>query len=303
MPAEALPARVELPFQIGARTVGRVHRRLVRMSVPLEQALAGRPPLLGDLPPRTHGFYLRALPETCLEAVGGSGLRPFVRHAYPRHYADLWQSFDDYLAGFSAKSRSNLRRKRRKLEERSGGVLDVRLYRRLDEMPDFYRQARVLSALTYQERLLDAGLPEGALPQMQALAAADQVRAWLLHVDGRPVSYLYAPADGAALLYAYLGYDPAFADFSPGTVLQLEAMRMLMEERRFRWFDFTEGDGQHKRHFATGAVPSLDLLLLRPSLANLAAVRALNAFDTGVAAAKAIASRIGLARIARAASR
>ncbi len=303
MPADPLPTRVALPFRIGARTVGRLHRRLVRMSVPLEQALTGRPPSLMDLPPRTHGFYLRALPEACLDKFGGEGLRPFVRQAYPRHYADLSQSFDNYLAGFSAKSRSSLKRKRRKLEERSGGELDVRLYRTAEEMEDFYREARALSALTYQERLLDAGLPEGALPDMQALAAADQVRAWLLRVDGRPVSYLYAPADGETLLYAYLGYDPAFADLSPGTVLQLEAMRMLMEEGRFRWFDFTEGDGQHKRHFATGSVPSVDLLLLRPSLANLAAVRALNGFDAAVAAAKTVIGRIGLAKIARAASR
>ena len=36
------------------------------------------------------------------------------------------------------------------------------------------------------------------------------------------------------LIYAHLGYDPDFADHSPGTVLQLEAMRQLMAERAFR---------------------------------------------------------------------
>jgi len=303
MQAEAIPARVALPFRIGARTVGRLHRRLVRVSVPLEQALAGTPPRLPDLPAGSHGLYLRALPETCLPAVTGNGLRAFVRQSYPRHYADLGQSFDAYLGTFSAKSRSGLKRKRRKLEERSGGALDLRSYRSPAEMAAFYREARAVSALTYQERLLDAGLPEDSLPQMQALAAADAARAWLLYLDGRAISYLYAPAEGSTLRYAYLGYDPALADLSPGTVLQLEAMRMLMEEGRFRWFDFTEGDGQHKRQFATGAVPSLDLLLLRPSLANIAAVRALGGFDAAVAGAKQIVGRFGLHRIARAATR
>jgi CelD/BcsL family acetyltransferase involved in cellulose biosynthesis len=71
-------------------------------------------------------------------------------------------------------------------------------------------------------------------------------------------------------------------------------MRMLMEERRFAWFDFTEGDGQHKRQFATGAVDSLDLLLLRPTFANLAAARTLTGFDGAVALAK----RLGLKKIA-----
>jgi CelD/BcsL family acetyltransferase involved in cellulose biosynthesis len=218
-------------------------------------------------------------------------MRAFVRQSYPRHFASLDQDFETYLAGFSARSRSSLKRKRRRLEERSGGALDVRVYGSPQEMGEFYRHARAVSALTYQERLLDAGLPEGTLEEMKALAANDCVRGWLLFVEGRAVSYLHAPARGGCLLYAHLGYDPAFADLSPGTVLQLEVMRMLMDERRFRWFDFTEGDGQHKRRFATGAVDSADLLLLRPSLANVAAARALNGFDGAVALTKRLLGR------------
>ena len=128
------------------------------------------------------------------------------------------------------------------------------------------------------------------------LAARDQVRAWLLFVDGRPVSYLYAPAEGDTLIYAYLGYDPDFAEYSPGTVLQLEAMRQLMEERRFRLFDFTEGEGQHKRLFATDGVECVDLLLVRPRLANLFVGYGLSAFDTAVGLAKRLVGGFGLVR-------
>ena len=122
----------------------------------------------------------------------------------------------------------------------------------------------------------------------------DQVRGWLLFVDGRPISYLYAPAEGDTLIYAYLGYDPDFADFSPGTVLQLEAMRQLMEEGRFRLFDFTEGEGQHKRQFATGGVDCVDLLLVRPTLANLLAGHSLNGFDRAVALARRAVHSLGI---------
>lgn len=294
MSSEALAPQVELPLRIGARQVGRLRRRLVRLGVCLEGALAGAPPILPDLPRGADGYYVRALPAFLADRLGAKGMRSFIRHAYPRHFADLGLGFENYVAAFSAKSRSSLKRKRRKLEERCGGALDVRPYSTASEMEAFYGAARALSALTYQERLLDAGLPEGVLGEMQDLAERGQVRAWLLFVDGQAVSYLYAPAEGAALRYAYLGYHPSFADLSPGTVLQLEAMRMLMEERCFRWFDFTEGDGQHKRQFATGAVDSVDLLLLRPSFANLAAARALAGFDGAVSMAK----RLGVKKIA-----
>lgn len=300
MSADAIAARVALPFRVGTRTLARIHRRLVRVTVPLEQGLAGDSVILPGLPPRADGYYLRAVPAAEAERLKAtSGMRAFVRQAYPHHYADLSGGFDAYLATFSAKSRSGLKRKLRKFEERSGGTLDIRVYRRPEQMADFHRAARALSKLTYQERLLDAGLPEDALGDMTALAARDRVRAFLLFLDGRAVAYLYAPAEGDTLIYAYLGYDPGVSDLSPGSVLQLEAMRMLIEEGRFRWFDFTEGDGQHKRQFATGSIDSVDLLLLRPTLGNTLSASALAGFDGLVEWAK----RSPLKKIAGRASR
>lgn len=291
MSADAIAARTPLPFRVGPRTLARVHRRLVRVMMPLEQAIAGEALTLPGLPPRADGFYLRAVPETQADRIGQvSGMRVFVRQAYPRHYADLGLGWDAYLATFSAKTRSSLKRKARKLVEHSGGALDLRVYRTPAEIADFCRDARALSALTYQEKLLGAGLPD-TLDEMQALAERDQIRAFLLFVEGRAIAYLYAPGAGATLRYEHLGYHPASAGWSPGSVLQLEAMRLLMEEARFCWFDFTEGDGQHKRTFATGAIPSVDLLLLRPTVVNLAAGAALTGFDRAVAVAKRIARR------------
>jgi CelD/BcsL family acetyltransferase involved in cellulose biosynthesis len=82
-------------------------------------------------------------------------------------------------------------------------------------------------------------------------------------------------------------------------VLQVEAMRQLMEEGRFRLFDFTEGDGQHKRQFGTGSVDCVDLLLVRPTVANLLAGHALNGFDSAVALAKRATARLGIEKFAR----
>lgn len=294
--AEAVPApEIALRLRVGARTVWTLRRRLVRRRVTLEEALSGRPPALPPLDASDDGHFVTGLAEPQCEALleREQSLRPFVRQRYTRFYADLDQSFEAWLAGLSANSRSSLKRKARKLAERSGGSIDLRCYRTAEDMEAFYEQARAVSALTYQERLLRAGLPEGPeeLAEMRALAARDQARGWLLWLDGRPISYLYAPAEGETLLYAFLGYDPAFAALSPGNVLQLEVMRQLMDERRFRRFDFAEGEGRHKALFATGAVDCVDLLLLRPTFANLAAGRALTLFDGAVELAKRLLRR------------
>lgn len=289
-----------LPLRIGARTLVTLRRRLVRRRLTLAEALAGVVPALPPLAEDEHGYLVTALPAEQARALTArqAGLRAFVRQRYRRSYARLDRDFDTWLAGLSAKSRSTLRRKAKRLAERNGGRLDVRCYRSESEIDTFYRAARALSARTYQERRLGAGLPEGeaALAEMRALARRDRVRAWLLFVGSRPVSYLYAPAEGDALVYAHLGYDPDFAELSPGTVLQLEAMRQLMAERSFALFDFTEGEGRHKRQFATGAVECVDLLLVRPTLANLLVGHALNRFDGAVALARRLVTALGFER-------
>lgn len=271
--------RVDLAGRIGARTLFRIPRRLVRIGITLDEALAGAPPTLSDLPADAHGFLLTSLPERLFDAIGRDGLQPIVRQRYTRHFVDLTGGFDAYLAGFSSKSRATLLRKQRRFSEQSP---DVRMYRTPAEIEAFERLARPLASRTYQERLLGAGLSDD-LETMRSLAANDAVRAFILFRDDAPASYLYLPAKGRTLIYAYLGYDPDLAGLSPGNVLQLQALKMLMDEGRFDRLDFTEGDGQHKAVFATGGMACVDVLLLRPSLGNRAAAGCLDLFDRSVA--------------------
>jgi len=98
---------------------------------------------------------------------------------------------------------------------------------------------------------------------------------------------------GQTLVYAYLGYDPDWARLSVGTVLQMDALERLFAEARYRWFDFTEGDGAHKEMFGTHAAACSSLVLLEPTLANRTLLGARDAFDASVSQAKALATRSG----------
>jgi CelD/BcsL family acetyltransferase involved in cellulose biosynthesis len=137
-------------------------------------------------------------------------------------------------------------------------------------MADFFRLARTVSRTTYQERLLDAGLPDSAefCEEMERLAQQDCVRAFLLFHQDRPVSYLYCPISNGVVLYAYLGYDPDYMNFSVGTILQWLALEYLFDEKIFRLFDFTEGQSEHKKLFATNSIQCANVFFLRMSLSN-----------------------------------
>jgi CelD/BcsL family acetyltransferase involved in cellulose biosynthesis len=290
----AVPQTIGIDFTLGSRRLLSVPRRLASFAFTLEEVLAGTLP--ATPPSGPDGVRVLSAPTASLAAIAARypGHIAGGRQDYRRHYIDMGQSFADYLAQFSGKTRSTLRRKAKKLSEETGGY-HVSEHRTPADIEAFLAAALPLSAKTYQARLLNAGLPDGpeARAAMLAAAEADAMRAFLLHAGGQAVAYLALPVMGQTLVYAHLGYDPAHARLSPGTVLQMEALERLFAEHRYRWFDFTEGDGAHKELFGTDHVACSSLVLLRPTFANRALLGARAGFDASVMQAKSLAQRSG----------
>lgn len=283
-----------IDFTLGSRRLLSVPRRLTTWSFALEDVLACT---LADAPSHgPDGVRVLSAPTARLAqvAVRYPGFLAGGRQDYRRHYIDMSHSFAGYMARFSGKTRATLRRKAKKLAEEVSGF-HVTEHRSPAEIETFLTAALPLSAKTYQARLLGAGLPDGpeAHGAMLKAAEADRIRAFLLHAGGKAVAYLALPVVGETLIYAHLGYDPAWARLSPGTVLQMEALERLFGEQRYRWFDFTEGDGAHKELFGTGSAACSSLVLLQPTLANRALLGARAGFDASVLQAKALAARSG----------
>ncbi|WP_296679037.1 GNAT family N-acetyltransferase [Novosphingobium sp.] len=291
-------AVTSIRFVIGSRQVYAARRRLVTVSLSLEQLLSGSVPPVPPLPKDCDGYRFLSVPADAHKALVQSapGFLPGGQQDYARRYIAMDGTFADYLGSFSGKTRSTLKRKQRKLADLSGGTLDIEAFARPDDMDRFFAGAVPLSRQTYQARLLGAGLPEDPafISAAKALAREDRLRAYLLRVDGAVAAYLYLPIDGDTLVYAYLGYAPHMAAASVGTVLQLAALEQLFAEGRFRYFDFTEGDGAHKELFSTGAAHACSFYLLRPTAANRALLASLAGFDATISGAKALTARLGL---------
>ncbi|MFA5990041.1 MAG: GNAT family N-acetyltransferase [Sphingomonas sp.] len=292
-----------LKFQVGARTLVSVERRLQRVALSLDDALEGRAPPLPLLHRAAHGYAITSLPEgqAAMLAASCPAMFAYVRQHYVRRYVDLQGGYERYLESLSANARSAIRRKARRVAQVSGGTLDVRRFCTVDELAQFHPIARRLAARTYQERLMGAGLPDDAqfLGNMYAAARQGQCFGWILSIGGRPAAYLYCSVASGTVRYDFVGHDPDFAAFSAGAVLQIAALRQLFDDGCYCRFDFTEGDGQHKRQFATGGVACVDMLLLRRTAANRATTLALAGFDRAVKLAKRVTDYLGMNRVAR----
>lgn len=292
---------VPLKFSVSDLTLFRSHLPLLVRGV----SLADHEPITeasvvpdAARQPGVAGCFVHALPIAhalpLLSTV--QGFLRYVPLQYRHCYIDLTGSFEQYAQKFSGKTRSTILRKVRKFEAHSGGEIKWRVYRSAVELKEFHHHARAVSEKTYQERLLDAGIP--AEPEfvdgMLALAAQDQARGYLLFDGERPVSYLYSPVQDGAYLYAYLGYDPEYLSWSVGTVLQWLAVENMFEEKRAPFFDFTEGQSDHKRLFATHEVACANVMFVRKTTYALALLYGHAGFDRAISALGALAQRWGL---------
>jgi CelD/BcsL family acetyltransferase involved in cellulose biosynthesis len=225
------------------------------------------------LEPGCAGFFMRWLPiETSQPTLRWlSDFLCYVPSQGPRYYIDLSQSFDEYQQKFSSKTRGTIRRKIRRFAAYCGGSIQWQIYKTPADTENFYALASAVSARTYQEKRLGAGLPRSKefLENLRTLAAEGQFRGYILFHDARPVGYLCCPAKHGVLEYQHLGYDAEYRAWSVGTILLWQALESIHHERHFKIFDFAGGQTDQIQLFATHSTAFANVFLLRRSLKNI----------------------------------
>lgn len=280
----------DIKFEIGARRLLTVRRQLLVHSWTIDHLLGHEVAPEIQTCPDADGLRLLSYPQNRLDEIAAEFPQYIAGEAatYPRHFIDMRGDFAAYLAEFSPKTRSTLARKSRKiakLQQAAGNHDDadqvaICRYHKPDQLDTFFAEAVKLSDKTYQAKLMDGGLPNdpGFIDQAKQLAAMGNLRAYLLFIGDRAVSYLYLPIYHNIIKYEFLGYHPDYRKYSVGTVLQMAVLEELFAEERFRYFDFTEGDGPHKALFGRQSVDAATLILLKRQPANQMLLGAHRAF-------------------------
>ena len=246
------------------------------------------------------GAVIRSLPlDAPMPALAiENGLIRYRTAMAPRHWISLEGSFADYLAKFSSKTRQTLGRKARKLLAPPVSAV-FRAYRTPEEMQAFIREARALSAKTYQERLLGVGFPSDSalLQRIVERAASGLEQGFLLFTGDKAIAYLYTPeVKPGVFSYHSLGYDPEYEQHSPGTVLQYLALEHLFAQGKQGMFDFGEGETEQKRLFGRDSVLCADVYFLRATPGNIVRVGLRMVLESSSSAIVWILERAGIKR-------
>jgi len=268
------PTSFQLVFRLGPYRLGRADLALTiidfgRVAISGDDFEAGQLPF--DQP-----LFLRSAPDRlALETSNPASSTLFYPfYSYLRSWVETGGQFDDYLSSFSKTSRKGLKRRTNKLTELSSGGLDIRRYDQADEMMAFHEDARSVSSKTFQEKLMDEGLPtdQSFLDNMKRMALAGQCYGSILYLEEQPISYLFCERQGRGWLASYGGFDPAHARLSPGTVHLLRVLEDCFDDQHCTLFDLGPGASDYKQFFSTHDVPCSDILILNKTVRNTVAI-------------------------------
>ena len=156
----------------------------------------------------------------------------------------------ELMQQFSRRQRANIRQCRSRMERAGGGAIEVATAETLPEfLEDLFR--------LHTSRWLRDGQP-GVLADEKVRtflrkAAPGLLSQGILHLrrlrlDGPSIAVLYTLVTNSTVFCYSQGYDPEFADLSPGTSLMFSAMEEAIASG-IKKFDLLRGNEAYKQHW------------------------------------------------------
>jgi hypothetical protein len=213
------------------------------------------------------------------KALGLSGfatrdhqLRPLVRNSMK-----LSSNVEQIYQGLSSGLRADLRKKKRKLAEEFGNGARIRCVRGSGELDQAMQEMEAVAAKTYQ-RGLGVGFENSKLmrERLHLYARKGWLRVFLVTINEKPCAFWMGTVFNGSFCSDYLGFDPAFGKYSPGTVLMAAMIEEFCKEG-VKEIDFGVGDGRYKDRFGNHRVMEASVCIFRSSLKGVS----LNAVQTG----------------------
>jgi CelD/BcsL family acetyltransferase involved in cellulose biosynthesis len=199
------------------------------------------------------------------------GLRLRESPFHPCPYLDLRQSWPAFLVSRSSRMRKNLRTASRRLEAR--GRVEVRRYTAPGDIEaafDVLLHVHSRSWKTAARIALAQGEAYRTFYRAFVRAAAErgEANAWVLSCNDAAVAATVAFHDGATYYSAQIVHDEAYAECSPGTLLEAHELQALMEEGQFATYDFLGAALSNKLRWTSTVRVTQRLYLARPGVFN-----------------------------------
>ena len=216
---------------------------------------------------------------------------------FEHQFIDMPSTLDAYMNELGKRSKKSLAYSRRRLLRDYADDVEITCFEHEDDVEAFLDHAIAISKKTYQWRLLGLGLRNRKAFDRRLRFAAQKtwLRSYILFCSGRPVAFMLGYQHRRCFYYTDVGFDPDYAQWSVGSVLQLEVIEDLYaRDNRPELFDFSTGYGDHKARFGNRQQEEVNLLLLPRTLRHAILAGAYKRLDGLANFAVSTADRIGV---------
>jgi Acetyltransferase (GNAT) domain len=199
-------------------------------------------------------------------------------------------SREQFESAVSTKFRKHQRYK--KLFRDHDGDVRVRHFSGTDELDQVIRDVDEIARKTYQ-RGLGAGFIDNAemRNRLQVEAEKGWLHTFILYAAGKPCAFWMCNLCGGQLYSGFMGYDPAFGQYSPGMFLITKAIEELSVQNSnasIEHIDWGLGDAEYKTHLSTEDWKEASVHIFAPTAKGVA----LNLLNSGGAAIDGAAKRV-----------
>jgi hypothetical protein len=191
---------------------------------------------------------------------------PLVQVHWVRRFAAN-RSFSDSL---SANERYNQRRRARRLFDAFGGEVRVECFHDGTRIEQLMNAAEAVARTSYQ-RGLGVGFVHDERTQRRLRLAAQQgvLRAHVLYLADKPCAFWIASLFGGVLYNEFMAYDPAYAQYGPGSYLAFKVIEEVCSDNRgspVTALDFGPGDAEWKARLGNHQRRLTSLYIFAPTL-------------------------------------
>ncbi len=228
--------------------------------------------------------YLNFLREDSSLYVHARKLPPFVCRdricPSQLHFsATLPSTIDEFYLRFSPKVRKNKRWEAKKIAAEFSSDIKVSRIENVVDVDSLVDTAEKIAKTSYQ-RGIGVGFFDSVeeRARLRQKAANGCLSAYVLYLGGQACAFWIGDVNDGVFGSDYLGFDPAYAKYSPGTYLILRVVESFCNEspRRTNRIDFGTGAAQYKELLADEVCNEIEVYIFAPSFKGVT----LNAIKT-----------------------
>jgi hypothetical protein len=195
----------------------------------------------------------RGFPNPTVDRSILEQFNPFFRgHFSPAHehrWLELPPKYEEFLKNLSRKSRHEIRRHEKKLEEDFRGRMVIRCFHEPFEVEALAQVAEQIAEKTYQ-RALGVGYradPE-TLESFRLAAQQGTLRGCVLYLNEQPSAFFIGKHYKSTLHGHFMGFDSQFGKYSPGLLILMHSIQDCFKAGQYtNRVDLGWGDRHYKR--------------------------------------------------------